>query len=67
MKVNVLNHGIDSRENDQEQRMFANLENPSIFPVSSLVIHLSKLSNRCDSLLFPKEKVWYAAQPVRKN
>lgn len=65
-------HGIDNRENDQEQRMHANLENPSICPVFSLDFYLSKLNKWCDSLFqpplqFPKENVRYAAQPVVKN
>ena len=65
-------HGIDSRENDQEQRMYANIENPSICPVFSLDFYLSKLNKWCDSLVqpplqFPKENVRYAAQPVVKN
>ncbi|CAC5414118.1 unnamed protein product [Mytilus coruscus] len=69
---NKTHHGIDSRENSQEQRMYANHENTAICPVASLDLYLGKLSNKYDSLFqqplqYPKANLWYAAQPVGKN
>lgn len=58
---NKTHHGVDSRENYQERRMYANPANPDNCPVRSLDLYLSKLSPKCNSffqqpLLFPREK-----------
>jgi len=49
-ECNKTHHGIDSRENEQDQRMYANPENPTVCPVASLDLYLSKLSKRCTAL-----------------
>ena len=71
-KESKTHHGVDSRENYQERRMYANPANPDNCPVRSLDLYLSKLSPKCNSffqqpLLFPKKNVWYVAQPIGKN
>ncbi|CAC5370547.1 KCTD1_15 [Mytilus coruscus] len=57
---NKTHYGIDSRENSQEQRMYANHENTAICPAASLDYILQPLQ-------YPKANLWYAAQPVGKN
>jgi hypothetical protein len=66
---NKTHHGVDSRKNYQETRMYAN---PANCPARSLDLYIRKLSPKCNSffqqpLLFPKKNVWYAAQPIGKN
>ncbi|VDI18352.1 Hypothetical predicted protein [Mytilus galloprovincialis] len=69
-KSNKTHHGIDNRENEQDQRMYGN--NRDTCPVISLDLYLSKLSPKCDALFqqplqYPKQTCWYAAQPMGKN
>jgi len=64
-------HGIDSKENRQEVRMYAKAGDINC-PIASFELYISKLSPKCESLfqqplLHPKPTVWYAAQPVGKN
>ena len=58
---NKTHHGVDSRGNYQETRMYANPANPDNCPVRSLDLYLSNLSPKRNSffqqpLLFPKQK-----------
>ncbi|CAG2215768.1 unnamed protein product [Mytilus edulis] len=64
-------HGVDSKENSRDVRMYAKPGDIHC-PVFSLDFYLGKLSPRCtaffqQALQYPKPTVWYAAQPIGKN
>ncbi|CAC5396305.1 unnamed protein product [Mytilus coruscus] len=64
-------HGVDSKENSRDVRMYAKPGDIHC-PVFSLDFYLGKLSPRCtaffqQALQYPKPTIWYAAQPIGKN
>lgn len=68
---NKTHHGVDSRENGQEQRMYAKPGDVNC-PVSSLDLYLIKLNPKCTAffqqpLAYPTPDCWYAAQPMGRN
>ncbi|CAC5416166.1 unnamed protein product [Mytilus coruscus] len=64
-------HGVDSKENSRDVRMYAKLGDIHC-PVFSLDFYLGTLSPRCTAffqqeLQYPKPTIWYAAQPIGKK
>ena len=61
-------HGVDSKENLMETRMYERRDDINC-PVKSLDLYLAKLSPKCSAffqqpLLNPRSDCWYAAQPI---
>lgn len=70
-EANKTQHGVNSKENEQETRMYSRPGEQNC-PVSNMDLYLGKLNPKCKAffqqhLQYPKEECWYAVQAMGKN